>query len=271
MDVSENSVPVLEAAIRDRSLQIVEALSALDDDALRLPSELPDWSRLTIACHLRYGAEALRRMTTATVVGEPAAYYPEGRAQQRSRTLVPHDGEGPRDVVTSLARHNDELHQAWSALDVDAWNRQIIEPADNPDLGSISLSDLPLLRLTEVEIHGSDLGIGLPDWSDSFVRTVLPARLNRLNVRRTNHRAFDAGLEGGWLLVVTDGPTYRIDARGPEVESSPAGPDDPARAVIESTSRDLLALLLGRPFLTPPRITGDVVFGEAFSDAFPGP
>ena len=228
-------------------------------------------TRLTIAYHLRYGTEALRRMTTATLSGGPAAYYPEGRAQQRPSTLVPNDGELPLDVVASLALHNDELQHLWSSLVVDAWNRQIIEPADNPDLGAISLAHLPLLRVTELEIHGSDLGVGLPDWSEHFVREVLPARLSRLNVRRTNHRAFDASLEGAWLLVATDGPSYRIDVRGTEVESVPADPGVSARAVIESTSRDLLALLLGRPFLIPPRITGDVAFAEAFSDAFPGP
>src|SRR5665213_553472 len=146
MDVTEASLQALEAAIRDRSAQIIEALSTLDDDALCFPSELPGWNRLTIACHLRYGTEALRRMTTATLSGGPAAYYPEGRAQQRPSTLVPNDGELPLDVVASLALHNDGLQHLWSSLVVDAWNRQIIEPADNPDLGAISLAHLPLLR-----------------------------------------------------------------------------------------------------------------------------
>ncbi len=210
-------------------------------------------------------------MTTATLLGEPAAYYPEGRSEQRSRTLTPSDGEGPLAVVASLGRHNDDLLRLWSSLDADAWSCQIVEPDDNPDLGSISLDHLPLLRLTELEIHGSDLGIGLPDWSDSFVRAALPARLSRLNVRRSNHRRINASLQGAWLLVATDGPTYRVEVRDADVESVPTSTDLPARAVIEATSRDLLALLLGRPFVIPPRITGDVAFGEAFSEAFPGP
>jgi uncharacterized protein (TIGR03083 family) len=271
MDPTEASRPVLVAAVRDRGVQIVEALSSLDAEALGSASRLPRWSRLTIACHLRFGAQTLGRMTKATLLGEPAAYYPEGRSQQRSRTLDPYDGEGPLDVVASLRHHSDELHRLWSSLGVDAWSRQIIEPENNPDLGSISLAFLPLLRLTELEIHGSDLGVGLPDWSQSFVRAALPARLSSLNVRRSNHRAVDTGLQGAWLLVATDGPTFRIDVKGADVESVPADSGEPARAVIEATSRDLLALLLGRPFVTPPRITGDIAFGEAFSSAFPGP
>ncbi|MHB1516684.1 MAG: hypothetical protein ACYCVN_09920 [Acidimicrobiales bacterium] len=55
------------------------------------------------------------------------------------------------------------------------------------------------------------------------------------------------------------------------VDSYPARPDPVATAAIEATSRDLLALLLGRPFIEAPRIVGDLEFGGAFHAAFPGP
>ncbi len=261
----------LDEAAAERTSEIVAALGALDDDGLRSPSELPGWSRLTIACHLRYGASALARMTAGTLSGHAVAFYPEGREGQRPGTLVPDDKEDPSDVAASLAHHSEELHRLWSSLDSDRWRSQVIEPAGNADLGSVPLAQLPVLRLTEVEVHGSDLGLGLADWSDLFVRTALPTRLDWLNVRRTNHRPFDADLQGAWLLAATDGPSYRVAVRSTEVESAPAAPATPARAVIEATSRDLLALLLGRPLLRSPRITGDAAFGEAFSDAFPGP
>jgi hypothetical protein len=45
----------------------------------------------------------------------------------------------------------------------------------------------------------------------------------------------------------------------------------PATAAIEATSRDLLALLLGRPPLGRLSFTGDVAFGRSFTDVFPGP
>jgi len=122
-----------------------------------------------------------------------------------------------------------------------------------------------------VEVHGCDLDLGLDDWSDLFVDTVLPTRLRRLSIRRTNHREFDQALEGSWLLVAVDGPTFLVSVSGGVVESHPADPDSEARAVIEATSRDVLALLLGRPFVEAPRIRGDMEFGEAFPAAFPGP
>ena len=147
----------------------------------------------------------------------------------------------------------------------------VVEPPETRDLGPVPLGLLPLLRFTEVEVHGTDLRLSLDDWSTLFVDTVLPMRLAWLNTRRANHRAFDAGLHGSWLLTATDGPSYRVSVHGHQVESQPARPGSPASAAIEATSRDLLALLLGRAFHSPPIITGDVEFGRCFPRAFPGP
>ena len=263
--------PRLVAAVRRRTEAVVGALGRLDDDALRAPSALPGWSRLTIACHLRYGAVASARMTRATLAGRPTAYYPEGRARQRPGTLVPSGVESPRDVVATLAGHSRDLDGARSSLDGSAWGLVVVEPRDNPDLGPSDLSRLLLLRLTEVEVHGSDLDLALDDWSDLFVRVALPMRLEWLNTRRANHRAVDQGLEGTWLLVATDGPSYAVTAQRGRVESRPAVPTPARHAVIESSSRDLLALLLGRPMREPPRTAGGEHGVERFAAAFPGP
>ncbi len=254
-----------------RTRNVTEALSRLSDDELYQPSELPGWNRLTIACHLRFGAEALRRMTTSAVQGMPAAYYPEGREAQRPSTLAPLPGESPQDVVESLALLSEKLNQEWSALDPAVWSERIIEPPDNPDLGPIPLGRLTLLRLTEVEVHGTDLGLGLSDWSETFVGNALPMRLEWLNIRRANHGTFDQELEGSWLLMATDGPNYIVSVDGTEVESRPTSPDAHTSAVIKTTSRNLLALLLGRTPLNPPAMTGDIAFALSFSRAFPGP
>jgi uncharacterized protein (TIGR03083 family) len=254
-----------------RTAAIVEALSLLDEETLGEPSELPGWSRLTIACHLRYGAEALCRMTGAAIAGEPTAYYPDRREAQRSETLSPLPTESPLDVVASLGEHSTALERAWRGVDDQTWGIDVVEPPDNPDLGTIELSRLPLLRLTEVEVHGTDLGLGLDDWSDLFVRVALPTRLNWFNTRRTNHRGSDSDLDGSWLLVATDGPVYKITVKGTKVESRPAESTASARAVIEASGRDVLALMLGRRLHREPDLRGDIEFAEAFRLAFPGP
>jgi len=271
MVITDKSSQQLLDAVRERTRRIADRLSGLSDDELHQSSELPEWSRLTIACHLRFGAEALTRMTRSAVQGLPVAYYPEGRDVQRPRTLVPLPGESPQGVVESLARLSEELNQEWSILDPVAWGVDVVEPPEKRDLGPVPLRHLPLLRLTEVEVHGTDLGLNLGDWSEIFISTVLPMRLEWLNIRRANHRAFDTELEGSWLLVATDGPTYKVSVNGPNVESQATSPDTQARAVIEATSRDLVALLLGRTLHTPPVMMGDIAFGQSFSRALPGP
>jgi uncharacterized protein (TIGR03083 family) len=267
----ESLAPDLVALLETRTADVVAALGALDEQALLAASSLPGWSRLTIACHLRFGAEALCRLTRGGLAGQPASYYPDGREQQRPRTLVPHEREGALDVLASLARQSDELHDAWRTLRSDDWSREVVEPEDQRDLGPLTLSRLPLLRLTEVEVHGSDLALGLSTWSDLFVAVALPNRLEWLNTRRSNHRPVDDSVQGSWLLSATDGPAYLVSLGAGRVDSRPASPTSPATAVIEAPSRDLLALLLGRQLRTAPRIFGDVAFGEAFTRAFPGP
>ena len=225
MVITDDSSQQLIDAVKERTRRIADSLSGLSDDELHQSSAPPEWSRLTIACHLRFGAEALSRMTRSALQGLPVAHYPEGREVQRPQTLVPLPGESPQAVVESLACLSEELNQEWSTLDPAGWGVDVVEPPENRDLGPVPLRRLPLLRLTEVEVHGSDLGLNLGDWSEAFIRTALPMRLELLNIRRTNHRAFDTELEGSWLLVATDGPSYKVSVDGPKVESRAASPD----------------------------------------------
>ena len=209
---------------------VCDALDRCDLDTLSL---LPGWTRLTIACHLRYGAQALHQMTIDALAGRPASYYPGGRAAQRPGTLEPMPGETPADVVASLRAASAALDDAWSA--VEDWTVVVREPDDNVDLGPQPLGYLPLVRLTEVEVHGTDLDLGLPDWSDVLIRNGLAMRLDRV-ARRT------PAAPGAWSLdgfVVGDG-------------------SEPER--IEASDRDLFALTLGR-----------INLSDSFAAAYPGP
>jgi hypothetical protein len=209
-------------------------------------------------------------MTADTCAGRATSYYPEGRAAQRERTLAPAPGESARDVVSDLAVASAALHERWAALNDGEWSTPVREPRDNPDLGPIELSRLPLLRLTEVEVHGCDLAIGLPDWSDAFVAAALPARVAWLNTRRSNHRKVDLGITGTWRLASTEGDTWRVTAQADGSVQAVEG-DGSAEATISASARDLLATLLGRPTVGAITYRGDVELAKAFSRAFPGP
>jgi len=271
MDRTTPSDATLVGAVRRRTDEVVATLGDLDEDELLAPSLLPGWQRLTIVCHLRFGAATLVRLTDAALLGEPAAFYPLGREVQRPRTLEPDDGEAPAEVVASLAAHGRRLDASWSAMTEGQWATVVHEPAGQGDLGALPLAALLLLRLTEVEVHGTDLDLGLDDWSEPFVRRALPFRITRLARRRPSPPPAAVGDGGSWLLVATDGPTHLVTLAGDEVATRPAEPGEPATATIEGTSRDLLALLLGRALRAPLERRGDVAFADAFTAAFPGP
>lgn len=209
-------------------------------------------------------------MTRDACAGEPASYYPLGRATQRDGTLSPDEGEGPRDVVEGLASASELLHAQWSDLHIGDWSTPVREPADNPDLGTLELSRLPLLRLTEVEVHGCDLDVGLADWSDTFVDAALPSRIAWLNTRRSNHRDVDLALTGAWRLASTEGDVWRVRAL-PDGFVEAVDTDGPAEATIRASRRDVLATLLGRPLAGTVSYEGDAELAQAFSRAFPGP
>jgi len=234
-------------------------VAALEDTDLDAPSLLPGWSRLTIACHLRYGAEALRWMTHDALAGRPTSYYPDGRATQRPMTLLHRQDESNADVVTSLSQASEALHEDWRT--VKQWAIPVVEPPDNPDLGAVQLRRLALARLTEVEVHSTDLGLGLGAWSETFVRHVLPMRLEWLNTRRSNRREVDTAIHASWLLVATNMQVSQVvTVDGPPVVSRPG---DTADITIMGSGAELLALLLGR---APAGFAPD-----DFGRAFPGP
>ncbi|HZA78508.1 MAG TPA: maleylpyruvate isomerase N-terminal domain-containing protein [Acidimicrobiales bacterium] len=258
-------------AIAERTNAVVGALRSLSDSELTRPTALLGWSRLTIACHLRYGSAALTRMTADALRGAETSFYPAGRDRQRPLSLVPNAAEVPSAVVDSLALLSTELHDAWRRLSTADWSLAVREPADNPNLGVVSLAWLALARLTEVEVHGDDLQVGLPAWSETFVRVGLPARLERLNSRRTNHREVDDSVQGVWLLEPDGGPRYRLSVVDGTVRAEAVSDQADADVRISGAARDILAMLLGRHVRGELSVTGDASLAAGFSRAFPGP
>lgn len=257
---------VVAQAIAASQNEVARRLAALSDDELRAPSRLPDWSRLTVVCHIRFGAEAIDRMVRAALRGETSLFYPGGRAEQRPGTLLPNDGESPQDVVASFVANSERLNAALAM--VEDWTVVHREPDGHHDLGPQTIYQLAVLRLTEVDVHAVDLDIGIERWSDTFAAAGLPLRIDRLGKMLANNTGGDP-IVGSWLLRASDGGTYLITRTADGLVKRPATPDENADGVIDASSRDLIALMLGRDF------EGDVVFSNdfarSFSEAFPGP
>jgi uncharacterized protein (TIGR03083 family) len=251
----------ISEAARRRTEDVASALGA--NGPLSTPTTLPEWTRLTVACHLRYGAIASYRMTRDILSGSEASFYPGGRSAQRPRTLVPDPGEQEEQVVASLREESAKLHDSLARLSEGEWQITGREPAGNPDLGETTIAGLAL--------HGSDLDLGLRDWSEVFVKSALPFRIARLASPRSRQRALESGVQGSWTLVATDGPSWRVSVSGDEVTSEPVDSPGRADAVIEATSRDLLAMLLGRLLVDRRTDRGDTDLASEFGRVFPGP
>lgn len=260
------SVDDLLDAVSTRTRQLVEVLGADGAIGLDRPTSLPEWSRLTIACHLRYGAESTLRMTLAALHDEPTSRYPTGRPSQRPVTLRPRRGESPAAVVTSLAASSTALERVWRDLRPGDWTR-IVRGGRPDDPGDLSVAGLLVLRATEVEVHATDLAAGLPDWSRAFVDAALPFRLARLDGRWAKD-----GVEGSWLLDVEERTSWVVHARAAAATALPVtGSPPPVDARIAGSPRDVLALLLSRHDWGRLTVDGSRAAAEAFARAFPGP
>ncbi|MGF1600094.1 MAG: maleylpyruvate isomerase family mycothiol-dependent enzyme [Acidimicrobiales bacterium] len=262
---------LIATAVRERHRELTDNVANLEADALCGPSRLPRWDRLTIICHLRYGALASHRLTDAALTGREAAYYPQGRQQQRPATLRPADGESMADVVASFTRHSQRLDEAWATVSDEQWPITIREPPGNQDLGPVTLGTIALLRLTEVEVHGHDLDLGLSPWSETFVAAALPMRLQWLPTRRSNHHATNQTIDATWLLATTGGPDFLVRAQCSKVEVSATENGADADATISGTARQLLAFILGREPLDKLTVGGDIAVAHSFLAAFPAP
>lgn len=252
LELLDRATARLTAAVRDHI------------DVLEEPSSLPGWCRVTVLAHLRYVAEAMLRMTDAHLSGRAEDMYPGGRDKVRPGTLRLRPGEAVGELVDSLESTALELSARWHGLSASDWDRSVVDR----EFGEIALSRFLALRLTEVEVHGVDLGLaGLDRWSDEFVDTMLPLRLAWLGLLRRRPEA-DRGLDGSWVL--TDGDTsWLVQADGNDIVVGEASPQRSSDCRLTGTRAALLALLLGRPATV--ETVGLPELRHGFKAAFPGP
>ncbi|HVT77725.1 MAG TPA: maleylpyruvate isomerase family mycothiol-dependent enzyme [Acidimicrobiales bacterium] len=263
--------PAIARAIAVAQDAIAAVAQHLDDAGWYAPTLLPGWDRLTVLCHIRYGGEAIERMVRSGLAGAPTLYYPGGRLEQRPGTLHPQPGESPADVLASFVEGGARLNATLATLREDEFRVEIHEPVGSFDIGTQTVEQLLTLRLTEVEVHGGDLLLGLDTWSDTFVAAGLPLRFERLANRLANQPPIDRSYEGTWLLRTTEGDAWTVTLEPRRAEVRYADYDTRSDATITATRRDLLALLLGRPLETEAVYAGDVELAAAFTKAFPGP
>lgn len=140
----------------------------LTDEHVARQSILPGWTVGHVLAHLALHAESFERIFDAAESGHVGRQYPGGPAEraehiERDATL------GADEHIARLRASIYRLEGAWSQ---SRWHGR----AEMASGAVVPVTDLPLRRWREVEVHLGDLGIaelgcnGPMSWSEEYVR-----------------------------------------------------------------------------------------------------
>lgn len=148
--------------VRTAHARLVGHLHDLDPVDPTRPSRLPDWTIGHVLTHIARNADSVLSM----LAGRPQ--YPHGRAG-RNADIEAGAGRSWADLLDDVERTATAVDDALAAR--DDWTGTVDTIG-----GSRPTSMVPFLRLREVSIHHTDLGLGV-DMGD------LPARYVRTELR----------------------------------------------------------------------------------------
>jgi len=197
------ALPQLSETI-DATTRYLEAVDALDDDAVRAPSLLPGWTRAHVITHVARHADALTHALHGVLNGEEAWMY----SSQEDRDA---------GVEAGASRSAAELHEdsasAWGRL-LQTFNelhpRHLDVPVSRVPGGPtfLHVRDLPYKRRTEVEVHHADLGVGYTaaDWPVDLALALVAQRQDELGVDGPSMALSATDVDGLWKLGSGLGP-----------------------------------------------------------------
>jgi maleylpyruvate isomerase len=185
--------PITTAHIAASTDRVIAATRLLDDSAIRSPSRLPGWSVGHVLSHIALNAEAFARCAEDLRAGRNGVMYPHGVAG-RNADIADQATRSAAAIADHLAESAAAFTAAWAAAPPIGVCRTAEGMADFPSY------EIPLRRLREVEVHGTDSGIaalGTSSWSEAFIRADIAGQLALVR-RRTDLHQQRALL--AWLL-----------------------------------------------------------------------
>jgi maleylpyruvate isomerase len=243
--------------VNEATRRLVAGFDGLTEDAAARPSLCAGWTVGHVLTHIARNADGLRRGAEGARRGEAVPMYDS--AQARDQDIDAGAGRPVTELVADVISSASALGDAWSAMRPADWDRPMLHHR----VGTLPLSDTPMMRLSEVEIHHVDLGGRFrPDgWPDSFVARILvaagdlPARLPdglALQVRATDTgehwsagAAGRADAEAGAAGSLGGGATGGADSG--TGTGTAAGAGATRSVVVAGPSWAIAAWLVGRP------------------------
>lgn len=156
--------------------RVLKTLADLDDDTVRQPSLLPDWTVGHVVTHLARNADGHARRLEAALRGEDVKRYPGGEAQ-REREIEEGHARPAQVMVEDLRTSQERLEDVWRRCAERGWTFDVPDRDDD-----WPLPDSPKRRLRETELHHSDMGLGYTpqDWPAEYVAWELATQLRAL-------------------------------------------------------------------------------------------
>ena len=149
---------------------LLERLGGLTDEMVSRSSLLPDWTVGHVLAHIAQQGDSIRRLFLAAEEGEIADQYEGGFAarvtainEAASRTAAEHVTDVRRSIY-ALEGAIASARQGWYG------SARMVSGIE------VRVTDLPLRRWREVEVHMGDLGlaelgcVGPESWSMDYVR-----------------------------------------------------------------------------------------------------
>jgi maleylpyruvate isomerase len=148
---------------------LLRTVDGLSDRELEQPSGLTGWSRRHLLAHLACNAEALGRLAYWARTGVKTPMFASW--EQRNADIEARSHETPARLREQPPRTAEGLAEDFADLPDHAWSTQVALPTGN----TVPASELPWMRVREVNIHTIDLkaGITFADLSEQFHTALL--------------------------------------------------------------------------------------------------
>ena len=183
---------------------LLERLGGLTDEMIPQSSLLPDWTVGHVLAHIAQQGDSITRLFLAAEEGEITEQYEGGFAarvtainEAASRTAAKHVADVRRSIY-ALEGAIASARQGWYG------SARMVSGIE------VRVTDLPLRRWREVEVHMGDLGLselkcsGPDSWSMDYVRHDLPVLTMQWKSRGS------MGLTDLPQQIRTQSPTVRL-------------------------------------------------------------
>lgn len=187
MDLESNADLATRLCL-DAQRRLERSVADLDDEAIRVPSKLPAWTRAHVITHLARNADAHARRLRGALEGVDVAKYPGGASQRRAE--IEHGAASDaatirRDLIVSQHRLSVLLRQARD----EGWPNSHFLGG-----GHYGVKASPAHRLREVEMHHVDLNLAYQpadwpleyvEWDTASLLATVPERMPRLRDKQS--------------------------------------------------------------------------------------